>query len=305
MTMNKRVILLLLAVVSGLSVSAQTSADFERRYNQLVASVGYDGVGVETMLNNWEKVDSLNATLLNGRFLYCFLKSQSSEVVALDKKKYLGNEPVLVLKDTAGVDVYYHQVNSFDDELFGKAIKALDKGISIYPERLDFRFMKANAYMAYEKESPDMALADLLGLVEEARMRPWTYNGEKVEAEFIADAMLEYCYTFYTIATPASYDAFRALSEKMTVYWPEKLDFMNNLGSYELVVNNDCKAALKIYSKVLKKEPGNHTAILNSISACRKMNNVKKEKKYLQMLIEFGAEKDKLMAQGRLQALSK
>lgn len=284
--MNRILAVLYIALMTGISVSAQsqTSADFERRYNQLVARVGYDGVGVETLLDNWAKVDSLSAELLNGKFYYYFFKSQSTEVVKLSRKKYLGNDAVLVLKDTTGNDVYYHQVNVYDDEMFAKAVASLDRATSVYPDRLDFRFMKVNAYVSYERESPDMALAELMTLSEEIGSRPWTYQGEKVDADFLEGAMQEYCYTFYNMATSASYEAFYRLSEKMMKIFPDNPEFMCNIGSYHMVVHKDYKTALKYYDKVLKKHPDNNSAIMNAISASRLMHNAKKEEKYKEML---------------------
>ena len=74
---------------------------------------------------------------------------------------------------------------------------------------------------------------------------------------------------------------------------------------YYMIAKEDYKSALKQYSKVLKKDPANYTAIKNSVLASRKMGNVKSEKKYLQMLAEHGSETEKLAAQGRLTQLSK
>lgn len=303
--MNRILILFSFALLMGISVSAhgQTSADFERRYNQLVARVGYDGPGVETLLDNWSKVDSLNAGLLTARFYCCFFKSQGTEVKITSQKKYLGKEAVLSLQDTTGANVYYHEVNVYDDEMFAKAVYALDKAVSVYPERLDFRFLKTNAYVTYEGESPDMALAELMMLSDEIYSRPWTYHGEKVDPVFLEEAMQEYCFTFYNMATDASYEAFYRLSERMMEVCPDNPEFMANIGSYHMAVKKDYKTAMKYYDKVLKKHPDNNSAILNGIRASRLMNNTKKEVKYLKLLIQYGDDEYKRLYEGRIKAL--
>ena len=99
--------------------------------------------------------------------------------------------------------------------------------------------------------------------------------------------------------------AFLALSQKLAEVYPDHLDFMNNIGSYHMLAKNDYKAALKQYGKVLKKDPSNYTAIKNSVLASRRMGNVKSEKKYLQMLVEYGPENEKSVAKARLEQLSK
>ena len=285
-------------------VSAQ---DFERRYNILVERVGASGVGVETLLDNWAKAEPDNPVMLSAKYYFWLTKAQSSEVIAKPQRKYLGMDPVIALKDSTGADVYYFEVLRYDDECFREAIASVDKAISIFPERLDFRFMKANAYISYERESPDMALANLISLINDyyAGKETWVYDGEAADREFFADAMQDYCISFYTLGTPGSYEAFRKVSELMLQHNPDNLDFLRNIGSYHMQVKKDYKTALKYYNKVLKKRPDDYPAIRNSALAARRMENVKLEKKYLQMLVEYGTDSDKLQAQARLDMLSK
>lgn len=219
----KKLLSISFALLVYVLAAAQTDR-YEKRYDLLVSQFGPAGVGVETVLNNWEKVDSTNAKLLLGRFTYLFTKAQSTIVEKKFEKKYLGMEPALSLRDTTGRDVYYYQVNVYDDELYGEAIKAADRAISFHPRRLDFRFLKANAYIAYEKESPDMALAYLMSLADEyaSGSGNWTYEGEEVDDKFFQDAMQEYCYSLYAISTASSLKSFKSLSEKLASLYPEK-----------------------------------------------------------------------------------
>lgn len=286
-------------------VSAQEKSIYEQRYDLLSAKFGPAGVGIENVLDNWEKEDSTNVKLLYARFSYLFTKAQSTEVVKKEERKYLGMEPLLSLKDSTGKDVFYYQESIFDDDLYGQALKAADKAIALWPDRLDFRFMKLNAYIAYEKESPDMALAGMIELMEENshRTSKWFYDEEEVDADFFEDAVQEYCYSFWTIGSESSYEAFCTLSEEALKYFPDNTGFMNNIGSYHLVACDDGKAALKWYKKVLKKKPDDFNAIKNSIILARRQNDMKLEKKYLKMMIEHGPEKERLLAQSRLKAL--
>ena len=281
--------------------------DFERKYNLLVERVGPCGVGLETLLDNWAKAEPDNDKMLAAKFNFWLTKGQGTEVVTNTQKKYLGMDAVLALKDSTGADVYYFEVLKYDDECFRQAIASVDRAISMYPERLDFRFMKANAYISYERESPDMALANLLSLVNDfkAGKEKWTYGGQIADDDFFAAAMQEYCVSFYTLGTAGSYEAFRKLSEVMLGHYPDNPGFMSNMGSYNMLVKKDFKAALKYYNKVLKKHPDDYISIRNSALAARRLGNVKMEKKYLQMLVEHGTESDKIQAQARLDMLGK
>ena len=287
--------------------SMADAQEFERKYNLLVERVGPCGVGVETLLDNWAKAEQDNDKMLTAKFNFWLTKGQGTEVVARSQKKYLGMDAMLALKDSTGADVYYFEVLKYDDECFREAVASVDRAIAMYPERLDFRFMKANAYISYERESPDMALANLLSLVNDfnAGKEKWTYDGQPADDDFFASAMQEYCVSFYTLGTSGSYEAFRKLSEVMLGHYPDNPGFMSNLGSYHMLVKKDFKTALKYYNKVLKKHPDEYISIRNSALASRRLGNVKMEKKYLQMLVEHGTESDRIQAQARLDMLGK
>lgn len=290
-----------------LSVAVYAQSDkYEQRYELLVSKLGPAGVGVETIINNWEKADSTNSKMLLARFNYLFTKAQTTEIVGKQSKKYLGMEPILTLKDSTDTEIHYYQEIFYDDELYGQAMKVVDKAISIYPEKLDFRFLKANAYIAYEKESPDMARSYLMSLINESISRKiWVYADEPADASFFSESMLEYCFSFYSIGSASAMDAFLAISERMNEIDPKNPAFVNNIGSYHLLVKDDCKTAAKYYNKVLKSNPDDYTAIKNCVLIARKEKNEKMEKKYLQMLAQYGTDGDKLTANARLKQLEK
>ena len=305
--MNMRKILVAVALCAATLLSAQTPSEkYEQRYDMLVSQFGPAGVGVETVLDNWAKVDSTNARLLLARFDLLFAKSQSVSVVMKDSRKYLGMEPVLTFKDSLQRNVYCYQETFFDDELYGQAVKAVDKAISLHPDRLDFRFVKANALIAYEKESPDMAMSYLKSLVAEASRRStdWIYGDSNVGKDFVQEAMQEYCFSLYSIGSLRSRDAFLDLSLMLSEIFPDNMQFVNNIGSYYLL-KEDYKTALKYYGKVLKKDAKDYTAIKNSALSARRMKNAKLEMKYLQMLVKYGSEGDVLAAKARLEALGR
>lgn len=305
--MNMRKILVAVALCAATLLSAQTPSEkYEQRYDMLVSQFGPAGVGVETVLDNWAKVDSTNARLLLARFDLLFAKSQSVSVVMKDSRKYLGMEPVLTFKDSLQRNVYCYQETFFDDELYGQAVKAIDKAISLHPDRLDFRFVKANALIAYEKESPDMAMSYLKSLVAEASRRStdWIYGDSNVGKDFLQEAMQEYCFSVYSIGSLRSRDAFLDLSLMLSEIFPDNMQFVNNIGSYYLL-KEDYKTALKYYGKVLKKDAKDYTAIKNSALSARRMKNAKLEMKYLQMLVKYGPEGDVLAAKARLEALGR
>lgn len=298
---------ILVAMLSFLTVALYSQeVDYARKYEMLVSRLGPSGVGVETLLDSWKKADSTNVQMLSARIQYYLSKSCSPDVVTRPEKNYLGMQPIFSLKDSTGTDVYYYQVDRFDDELFGMALSEIDNASALYPDMLDFRFMKANAYMTYEKESPDMALAYLQDLVREdnAGKRKWMCNGTDAVPGFFKDVIQEYCATLYTLGTPSAMEAFLKLSELMMKMYPAASEFITNVGSYHMKARNDSKTALKHYAKAIKKNPKDYPAVRNAVIAARKVKNVKQEKKYLAMLVELAPENEKMVAKARLEALN-
>lgn len=277
----------LLVSING--TKAQTT-DFQRKYDLLVSRVGHSGVGIETLIKEWEKADSLAQNMLLAKFDYFFSKSQTETVVVKSQKKYLGMDPVLSLQDTLGKKVYYFREVSYDDELFSKALGTAEKLISLYPDELSNFFLKANALVAYEKENPDMAYAFLSDLISlsQTRTRPWNYNGEKMDESFFPDAMQEYCGTFYNVGSAASRKVFFDLSVRLNKLYPKKLYFINNIATYYLVQEQKPKTALKYYNKVLKKAQDDEAALRNCVVAARQCKDNKLEEKYRQLLVKYG-----------------
>lgn len=305
----KKIILTALAAlaVCTSAMAQKTSAEYLNKYNTLVKNLGPSGVGIENLINKWEADFPDDVDMLTARFVYYFAKSQYTQVVTKSQDKFMGMKPVLSLKDTTGNDVHYYQENFYVDSLYALSSSAIDKAIKVAPERLDLRLEKVSSLMAYEKESPDMALSMLKGIIDyNASAHPkWKYGSEAVSAEDFSALIQDECAALYSIGSPAAYNAFKAVSEKMLNYEPKNVMFLDNLGTYEFVVSQDHKKALKYYNKVLKIAKDDYTAIKNCVLMARKDKNWKMEKKYLEMLIKCSPdEAEKKSAQARIDAVS-
>lgn len=306
--MRIRLITAAVLVFTSALALAQDPSGLKASYERQVRMVGPAGVGVETILDRWEAADPGNPEVLSARFRFHFAKSRSSGVVPIDKPKYLGAAPVVSLKDSTGRDIHFYEVDSFDDEQFSLAQKAIDRAIALAPSELGYRIEKINSLILYEKESPDMACSEIIGTIDySTSKRPsWTYLGQPVEAETFRQAVQEYCITFFNYGTPGSYEAFRSISEKMLKLDRKDTDFMSNLGSYYLVYKDNPRQALKWYEKVLKIKPDDYTAAHNCVLVAHREKNTRLEKKYLPNLIN--ATTDEMERRGyeiRLEALGK
>ena len=282
------------------------AAAYAARYERQVRNVGAAGVGVETILDRWESDFPDDPALMEARYKFYLAKSLSTTVVAKNTDKYLGNAPVLALKDSTGADIKYFEDNVFVDSLFARSQTAIDKAIALAPSELAYRIDKITSLMLYEKDSPDLATQELLKLTAyNANSKPsWVYYGLPVDEDTFVSTVQEYCFNFFKYGTPGSYEAFRTVSEAMLKLYPSDTDFMNNLGSYWLGYKQNNRKALKWDNKVLKLDPANYNAAKNCVVLARNSKDTKLEKKYLPALIEASpSESEKQAFRLRLEGL--
>ena len=296
-----------LTLLSLCAFAQNASEDYQRRFSNLVARVGYDGVGLETLLDSWEAALPEDPYLWQARFLWCFNRAQSVSYIQLDADRYLGKDPVLPYTDSLGQKHNFFEDVQYDPDLFSVAEQAIVKAIQLEPDNLDLRLAKIGSLILYERESPDMAAAELGGLIDYHFIsKPkWNYGGSDVTEDDFLGLCQEYLFRFYRLGTPVAAEAFRSLSEKVLKYRPGNPLFMNNVGSYYLVFKKESKTALKYYNKVLKAHPDDLTAIQNCILLARSEKDVKLEKKYLAMMVKYGPEAERDKAARRLESLGK
>lgn len=307
--MKKILLTAALLIAAAGAVSAQDAGQaWKARYDRQVRAVGAAGAGVEILLDRWEAECPDDPAVHEARFLMLFTKSQKAVIVPKDQAKFMGNKPVLSLQDTtsaSGKKNYFEEIE-FDADLYSGAMVEIEKAVKAAPHELKYRFDKATALMSFEKETPELAWSELRSLVDyDASQKPeWTYEGKKVEKDFFASAMQEYCFSFFRIGSKTSMGYFRDLSEKMLSYNPKNTVFLDNVGSWWLLEGGDGKKALKYYQKVLKLDPDDYTAIKNTVLYAKSAKNLKLEKKYLPALIRVASdETEKMTAQARLDAL--
>lgn len=253
-------------LAAGICASAQMSPDFYRKqYARQVESFGVAGLGVEAIIDKWEQAAPGDPDMLMARFSYWLAKGKSDKMVVKDQARFLGARPTLTLKDSLGRNVNYFEETFFDDECFAKASSVIEEALRMYPDELQFRFAKINALLDYEKESPDMAFAEIQALMDRhlASHPAWTFKGEATDEEDIENAMLDYCSVLFTEGTRTSYEMFLTLSTRMSKIYPKNSSFISNIGTYWLIAKDNRKKASSYYKKALKMNPDDYAAKRN------------------------------------------
>ena len=268
--MKTRLIITFFAALSCAMLLAQSVGDdYLAKYQRQIRNAGVAGVGVQTIVDNWIAACPDDARAYEARFSYCFAKSRSTEIQPKNSERYLGQKPVLTLKDSTGRDVNYFQEDVFVDSLFASCLTAIDKALSLKPLELRYHFDKITAMLSYEKDCPDLSynlVNELIDSFVKNKGADWTLDNEALPEdrdEVFCQCIGEFCYTFFQIGSPSSYRYFLALSEKMNKLYPKNPVFLDNIGSYWQVAEKNDKKALKYYKKALKLDPQDYAALNN------------------------------------------
>ena len=268
--MKTRLIITFFAALSCAMLLAQSVGDdYLAKYQRQIRNAGVAGVGVQTIVDNWIAACADDARAYEARFNYCFAKSRSTEIQPKNSERYLGQKPVLTLKDSTGRDVNYFQEDVFVDSLFASCLTSIDKALSLQPLELRYHFDKITAMLSYEKDCPDLSYELVNSLIDsfvKNKGADWTLDNEALPEdrdEVFCQCIGEFCYTFFQVGSPSSYRYFLALSEKMNKLYPKNPVFLDNIGSYWQVAEKNDKKALKYYKKALKLDPQDYAALNN------------------------------------------
>ena len=268
--MKTRLIIMFFAALSCAMLLAQSAGDdYLAKYQRQVRNAGVAGVGVQTIVDNWIAACPDDARAYEARFNYCFAKSRSTEIQPKNSERYLGQKPVLTLKDSTGRDVNYFQEDVFVDSLFASCLTSIDKALSLQPLELRYHLDKITAMLSYEKDCPDLSYELVNSLIDsfvKNKSADWTLDNEALPEdrdEVFCQCIGEFCYTFFQVGSPSSYRYFLALSEKMNKLYPKNPVFLDNIGSYWQVAEKNDKKALKYYKKALKLDPQDYAALNN------------------------------------------
>lgn len=241
------------------------AAYWRQRYETQTRNLGPAGIGVETIIDRWEAELPEDPEAKLARFVYCFYKAQSVNIVEKDAQRFMGRKPALSLKDSLGKEVNYFEEEFYDEEYFAAALKAIDAAIALAPLDLRYAVEKISALFAYEKESPDLAYAEILAILDrDQNTHPnWKLDSKKLEEDSIEQLMQEYCLKLYNIGSPTAYDMFYELSVRLSKIYRKSSVFISNQASYWLVAKDNPRKAKSLYKKALKLDPEDYAAQSN------------------------------------------
>lgn len=274
----KKFISLLLILACTQSFAQLTREEHKANYERQTRIVGYSGVGVLTLLDRWEKACPDDPEAKLGRFNYYLNKGIRTELVLKNQEKFMGAKPSVTLKDENGNPANYFEETFYDESSFAESQKYIDALIGQYPDTADFRVAKLKSLLEMEKEYPDLAAGELYGLIDAYRADggKWALHGEKVNDVIFSALIQEYCAYLFSIGSDVANTLFYDVSVKMSKLYPKDSNFLDNQGSYWMVVKGNPKKALSFYDKALKINPEDPIARKNRKIAEKRLAQGKK-----------------------------
>jgi tetratricopeptide (TPR) repeat protein len=281
-----------------------TSQDFPKKLKDLKAK--NDKVGQLKLLQSWETANSKDPDLIIAYFNY-YVQKSSTEVISIDQNKK--NDQSYQLSDTGtGKPVaYLNSSTKYNSQILQKGFDYINKGITLYPTRLDMRFGKI--YMLGQAENYSEFTKEIVEAIDYGNKikNAWTWQEgkplEDAEAFFLG-SIQDYVGTLFNTENDNLLPNMRQISSEVLKYKPDHVESLANVAMTYLIVGN-YDQALPYLLKAETFAP-NDIVVLNNIAETykRKKDN-SKAKLYYEKIIKVGNKSDIENAKNNIQKLDK
>lgn len=239
------------------------------------------------LLKNWEAANSKDPEMFIAYFNYYANKSMT-EVISIDKKSISPKR-------------------NFKADVLKKGFEYIDKGLLLYPTRLDMRFGKI--YMLGKVENFTEFTNYLVSTIDYGNSikDAWTWKeGKTLEdaKNFFLNSMQDYVTTIYNTEDDNLLPLMRQISETVLKYNPAHVVSLSNVALTYLVTENYDKA-LESLLKAEKIAPKD-VIVLNNIAQTYKREKDKPNAKtYLEKIVKVGNKDEIDDASQQLRELTK
>ena len=277
------------------------SQNFQKQFKDLFEKK--DTLGQEKLLKQWEAAAPKDAELFIA-YLNFYSRKSMREIVELNSKKKDGD--YLELTDstgktvaTMGSDIYY------DRNILQKGFGYIDRGISLYPTRLDMRFGKI--YMLGEVEDFPEFTKMIVETIDYGNKikNAWLWKDARPleDAEnFFLNSMQDYVITIYNTEDDNLLPYMRQISEAVLKYHPRHVESLANVSlTYVLVGEND--KALPYLLKAETIAPKDIIVLNNIAEIYKRKNDTAKAKSYYEKIIKWGNAEEVEEAKAKLKEL--
>lgn len=279
-----KIVLLTTFILSSLLAISQ---DYPKQFKELCSK--NDTAGARKLLLRWEAANAKDPELYVGWFNYYVIIGRT-EMVTIDRnqKKEGGFE----LTDSAtGKPVgFLNSSIHYNSAIIQKGFDYIDKGIALFPTRLDMRFGKI--YMLGQAENYKAFANTIVETIDygQSIQNKWTWKeGKPLQdaTNFFLGSMQDYVRTIYDTEKDELLPYMRQISEGVLKYYPQHVESLANVAlTYALTGEND--KALSYLLKAEKIAPKDVIVLNNIAETYKKKNDKTNAAAYYKKVIQYG-----------------
>ncbi len=299
----KKSICTLLLIVIALYVNAQSYYEgFKSHLQKGDTTKQYE------ILQKWKKDSPKDAELFTCLFNYYFLISGKEIVVINAGKPPKGENAVALLSQ--GDDMVKGYIGSridYDKSNLKNAFESINKGIELYPDRLDMRFGKI--YVLGQIKDWNSFTKEIITTVNYSAQNnnkwTWTLNEKKADGEkFFLACLQDYQSQLYNTMDDKLLVNMQEIAKAVLKHYPNHIESLSNLAVGYIIGKKFDKALVPLL-KAEKINPEDFIVLNNIAFAYKEMGNKEKAMAYYKKVIKYGDAEAKMQAEEEIKKLNK
>ncbi len=281
----KKTNLLLLILIIGTNVFSQNYFENFKKYQ-----ASGDTLKQKDLLEKWKQESPNDSELYTSLFNYYFQKSRN-EVLLLASGTPPKGQEYLELKDSTNqIAGFISSKIDYEKSNLKLAFKSIDKGIKLYPNRLDMRFGKI--YVLGQIKDWRNFTDEIIETVNYSSKNnndwTWTLNEKRKDGkDFFLGSLQDYQIQLYNTMDDDLLKNMREIAQAVLKYYPNHIESLSNM-SITYLVEKKYDKALIMLKKAEEINPKDFI-VLNNIAYCYKeMYNKDFAIEYYEKVIKYG-----------------
>lgn len=263
---------------------------------------------LETHLSNWEKSKPNDPEMFIGFFNY-YINMARKENIVFGGQNPPKNETMMIISDPkTGEKVgYMYGEVSYDKNYSEKALQIINKGLNLYPNRLDMHFGKTRLLAelkAYEEQRDYLLKVFAIG---KQNHNKWQWSDskslDKSEQVFI-DSIHDYISEWLNSENKKAFECIKPISESLIASFPKSVIGYNDCGLY-YAISGDLENAEAKFLAGYNVDQKDEIIIGNLAYLYESKNDIVNAKKYYTLLSKSTNKDSSDFAKKKLSELGK
>lgn len=281
----KNINLILLILIIGTNAFSQNYFENFKKYQ-----ASGDTLKQKELLEKWKQEKPNDSELYTSLFNYYFQKSRNEVLLLASGTPPKGQEYIELKDSTNKVAGFISSKIDYEKSNLKLAFESIDKGIKLYPNRLDMRFGKI--YVLGQIKDWRNFTDEIIETVNYSSKNnndwTWTLNERKKDGkDFFLGSLQNYQMQLYNAMDDELLKNMREIAQAVLKYYPNHIESLSNL-SITYLVEKKYDTALVLLKKAEEINPKDFI-VLNNIAYCYKeMDDKDLAIEYYEKVIKYG-----------------